>query len=92
MENKMKIIEAFTESFIILNELGLYDRLPDEFKKIIESNCDNNYKFTFNKDIPLFNQVNNSITRNLLTYIYINYIDKDNKQFIEDEINAILNE
>ena len=92
MENEIKIREAFTETFIILNELSLYNRLPNEFKKIIESNYDSNYKFTFNKDIPLFNQINNDITRNLITYIYINYINKDNNQFFENEINNILNE
>ncbi len=92
MENVIKIREAFTETFIILNELSLYNRLPNEFKKIIESNYDSNYKFSFNKDIPLFNQINNDITRNLITYIYINYINKDNNQFFENEINNILNE
>lgn len=92
MENKIKIKEAFTETFIILNELSLYNRLPNELKKIIESNYDSNYKFSFNKDIPLFNQINNDITRNLITYIYINYINKDNNQFFENEINNILNE
>ncbi len=92
MENEIKIREAFTETFIILNELSLYNRLPNEFKKIIESNYDSNYKFSFNKDIPLFNQINNDITRNLITYIYINYINKDNNQFFENEINNILNE
>ena len=92
MENEIKIREAFTETFIILNELSLYNRLPNEFKKIIESNYDSNYKFSFNKDIPLFNQINNDITRNLITYIYINYINKDNNQFFENEINNILYE
>ena len=92
MENKIKIREAFTETFIILNELSLYNRLPNEFKKIIESNYDSNYKLSLNNDIHLFNQINNDITRNLITYIYINYINKDNNQFFENEINNILNE
>ena len=52
----------------------------------------NNYKFSFNKDIPLFNQINNDITKNLITYIYVNYINKDNNQYFENEINNILNE
>lgn len=90
MENEIKIKEAFTETFIILNELSLYDRLPSEFKKIIVSNYDDNYKFSFDNDIPLFNQINNDITRNLITYIYINYINKDNNQFFENELNSII--
>lgn len=94
MENEIKIRKAFTETFIILNNLGLYNRLPSEFKKIIESNYDDNYKFSFNVDIPLFNQINNDITINLITYIYINYINKDNNinNFFKNEINDILNE
>lgn len=90
MENEVKIREAFSETFIILNDLKLYNKLPDDFKKIIESYYDKNYKFSFNKDVPLFNQVNNDITRNLITYIYINYIDKDNDSFIKSELDDIL--
>lgn len=94
MENKIKISQAFTETFIILNNLGLYNRLPNELKKIIELNYDDNYKFSFNIDIPLFNQIDNDITRNLITYIYIKYINNDNNINIlfENEINSILNE
>ena len=91
MENEIKTKEAFTETFIILNELSMYNRLPRDFQRIIESNYYNNYKFSFNKNIPLFKQINNDITRNLITYIYINYIDKDNKEFFENEINSIIN-
>lgn len=92
MENEIKNREAFTETFIILKELNLYDKLPSDFKKIIELNYDDNYKFSFDKNIPLFNQVNNDITRNLITYIYLNYINNDNDQFIEKELKTILNE
>ena len=92
MENEIRIKEAFTETYIILNELGLYNRLPNELKTIIESDYDNNYNFSFNKEIPLFNQINNDITRNLITYIYINYINKENNQFFENEIKKIINE
>ena len=94
MENEIKIRKAFTETFTILNDLNLYNRLPNEFKTIIESNYDVNYKFSFNKNIPLFNQINNDITRNLITYIYINYINRDNNinHFFANEINDILHE
>ena len=94
METEIKIRIAFTETFIILNDLNLYHRLPDAFKKIIESNYDDNYNFSFDKNIPLFNQIDNDITRNLITYIYINYINKDNNinNFFANEINDILNE
>ncbi len=94
MENEIKIRKAFTETFIILNDLNLYHRLPDALKTIIESNYDDNYNFSFDKNVPLFNQIDNDITRNLITYIYINYINKDNNinNFFANEINDILNE
>ena len=94
MENEIKIRIAFTETFIILNDLNLYYRLPDALKTIIESNYDDNYNFSFDKNVPLFNQIDNDITRNLITYIYINYINKDNNinNFFANEINDILNE
>lgn len=91
MESEVEVRKAFTEAFVILTNLELYDRLPLEFKKVIESNMDVNHTFSFDKNIPLFNQVENNVTRNLITYIYVNYIDKDNKEFFQDELNNILN-
>ena len=93
MENKVKINEAFTETYVVLNRLNLYNRIPDELKKLIETNYDANYKFSFDKEMPLFNQINNDITRNLLTYIYTTYINSNSKvsEYLENEINNILN-
>ena len=93
MENK-KQIEAFTETYIILNELKQYNKLPDGLKNIIEEKVNNNYKFTFDRNIPLFEQVTNTTTKNLLTYVYLNYINTDYKidRFFKEEIDEILNE
>ena len=96
MENKIDNIElkkAFTETFIILNQLNLYNRLPNEFKNYIEQNLIIEHKFSFNQKIPLFEQVDNKITKNLLTYIYINYINTDENvnKFFEEEIIKIIN-
>lgn len=91
MENEIKIKRAFTETFVILNELNFYNKIPDELKMIIECNYDSNLIISFDKDIPLFNQISNDITRNLITYIYFTYIDKDNSHFYESELNNIWN-
>jgi len=91
MESKIEIKNIFTEVHVILNELKLYDKIPNELKELIEYNLNNKYEFNFNKNIPLFNQVTNQTTRNLLTYIYINYINNNNK-FLKNEIDDILNQ
>ena len=91
MENKV-VRDAFKEAYIVLNELDLYKRLPVKLKSRIEETMDPNHTFSFDKNIPLFNQVNNDVTRNLLTYIYISYINNDNgtDEFFEDELNEII--
>ncbi len=91
MENKV-VRDAFKEAYIVLNELDLYKRLPAKLKSRIEETMDPNHTFSFDKNIPLFNQVNNDVTRNLLTYIYISYINNDNgtDEFFEDELNEII--
>ncbi len=91
MENKV-VRDAFKEAYIVLNEIDLYKRLPAKLKSRIEETMDPNHTFSFDKNIPLFNQVNNDVTRNLLTYIYISYINNDNgtDEFFEDELNEII--
>jgi len=93
MENEVNVKKAFNETYIILNELKLYNKIPDELKSLIEINRDDKYEFHFNKNVPLFNQVDNQTTRNLITYIFINYINSNNKNnvFLKKEIDDILN-
>lgn len=93
MENEIELKNAFTETYIILNELKLFNKIPSELKKLMKENLNNNYNFRFNINVPLFNQVDNQITRNLLTYIYINYINNDSKtiEFLKNEIEDIFN-
>lgn len=84
---------ALTETYVILNKLKLYYKLPDEFQKYIEMNKNNDYNFDFNENIPLFNQLKNDTTKNLISFIYIKYINdsEKNSQFYEHEIEEILN-
>ena len=84
---------ALTETYVILNKLKLYYKLPEEFQKYIEMNKNNDYNFDFNENMPLFNQLKNETTRNLISYIYIKYINDSEKnlKFFEKEIQDILN-
>ena len=78
MENKIEDKAALKEAYIVLNELKLYDKISPELKELIESNMDNNHIFAFDKNMPLFNQISNVVTRNILTYVYTTYINKSN--------------
>ena len=75
MESKVLDKNALTEVYIILTSLGLYSRIPEEFQKFIFENKNNNYLFTFNQNVPLFEQLNNDTTCVLLSYIYTKYIN-----------------
>ena len=68
-----------TEIYYILTELKQLNKLPQEKQKYIVKNKDNNYKFKFNKNIPLQFQVKSKETRIVLSYIYLKYINKDEK-------------
>ena len=66
-----------SEIYYILTELKQFNKLPQEKQGYIVKNKDNNYKFKFNKNIPLQFQVKSKETRIVLSYIYLKYINKD---------------
>lgn len=66
-----------SEIYYILTELKQFNKLPQEKQGYIIKNKDNNYKFKFNKNIPLQFQVKSKETRIVLSYIYLKYINKD---------------
>lgn len=68
-----------SEIYYILTELKQFNKLPQEKQKYIVKNKDNNYKFKFNKNIPLQFQIKSKETRIVLSYIYLKYINKDEK-------------
>ena len=49
--------KAYSETYIILKELELLNDLPDEVKQNLINNKANNYKFSFNQEIPLYEQI-----------------------------------
>lgn len=68
-----------SEIYYILTELKQFNKLPKEKQKYIVKNKDNNYKFKFNKNIPLQFQIKSKETRIVLSYIYLKYINKAEK-------------
>ncbi len=68
-----------SEIYYILTELKQFNKLPQEKQKYIVKNKDNNYKFKFNKNIPLQFQVKSKETRIVLSYLFLKYINKDEK-------------
>ena len=93
MEDKMIDKNALTEVYTILTQLDLYSKIPKEFQEYIIENKNNDYIFSFNKNMPLFTQVTNSITRMLLSYIYIKYINTsaNENKFLLNEVLELLN-
>lgn len=83
---------ALAEIFIILNRLNLYNKLPIEFQEYININKNSDHKFDFNEKAPLLQQLSNSTTKNLLSYIHIKYIEnsKENRGFFLNEVLEIL--
>ncbi len=79
MENFNISKQALRETYIILNKLNLYERIPKEFQSYIEENQDENYESSFNQQIPLFEQVKNEDTKKLLTYFFIKYINTNSE-------------
>ena len=92
MEDKRIDRNVLTEVYVILMQLGLYSKIPMEFQKFIMENKNSDYIFEFNKNVPLFNQINNDSTRILLSYIYMKYINNsiDEEKFLLTEVLEIL--
>lgn len=68
-----------SEVYYILTELEQFNKLPQEKQKYILENKDNNYKFKFNKNMPLQFQIKSKETRIVLSYLFLKYINNDKK-------------
>lgn len=74
------------EIYIILNKLGVFNKLPTELQEYIFKNQNLSYKYDINVDLPLIYQIDNEETRRYISYIYLKYIN-DNV----NEKNILLN-
>ena len=72
--------KAYMETYIILKELELLNELPDEVKQNLINNKANNYKFSFNQEIPLYEQIEDDDTKALISYLYLKYINKNQEE------------
>lgn len=68
---------ACKKIYVILNELNLFDNLPDDKQIFIREKRDQNYKFDYNKNMPLEEQIQDKETRIVLSYLFLKYINKD---------------
>ncbi len=69
--------KAYYQTYVILKNLDLLNELPEEIKKFIINNSESDEEFSFDQDIPLFEQIDNEKTEALLSYIYLKYINKN---------------
>lgn len=72
--------KAYSETYIIFTKLELLNDLPDEVKQNLINNKANNYKFSFNQKIPLYEQVEDEGTKTLISYLYLKYINKNQEE------------
>ena len=63
-----------------MKELELLNDLPDEVKQNLINNKANNYKFSFNQEIPLYEQIEDEDTKTLISYLYLKYINKNQEE------------
>ena len=83
---------ACKEVYVILNRLKLYNRIPEEMRIYIEKNQNEEHAFDFNEKAPLFYQVENEATKTFLTYLFIKYINTNEKdaQMCKEKIVDIM--
>lgn len=87
MDQKYNV--AYAESNVILKKLNLINKLPENIRKILES-FDGKCDFEFDENIPIFEQVKNEETSDVLMYLYIKYIceDEEEKKQIMEYVKA----
>ncbi len=73
------------EIYIILNKLELFYKLPEALKDYITQNQNLSYPYQFDKNLPLFYQIDNEKTKACLSYLYLKYINDS-----ADEKNTLL--
>lgn len=68
------------EIYVILKKLNLINKLPRQLLEYIYTNQDLFHKFDFDEEIPLIYQIDNEKTKEMITYIYLKYINKNNEE------------
>lgn len=77
--------KSYYQTYYILKKLDLLNELPEDIRLFIINNAEKDEEFSFDQDVPLYEQVDNEKTKALLSYLYIKYINKS-----EPEKNMLL--
>ncbi len=75
-----------TNIYSILNELNMFNKLPEDKQKYIMKHKEN-YIVKFNKNVPIQFQINDKETMVILSYLFIKYINDsaDTKKYLLDK-------
>ena len=84
--------KTYTETYIVLETLDLLKELPENVVQGIKNNVISDYRFYIDKDVPIKFQVNDKDTLSFLSYIYIKYFCKDEKEKMTLKENVNENE
>lgn len=82
--------KAYTEVYTILSKLNLFSELPNNIKNEIIYQKNNDYYFDINVNIPLNEQVQNQNTLDIISYLYVKYLCKDEneKRFLKSKYES----
>lgn len=69
--------KAYYETYIILKNLDLIGEIPEEIRMQLINNGESDEQFSFDQNVPLFEQIDNEKTKALLSYLYLKYINKN---------------
>lgn len=74
---------ACTNIYCILNELNIFNKLPEDKQKYIVKHKEN-YIVRFNKNVPIQFQINDKETMVVLSYLFLKYINDsaDTKKYL----------
>ncbi len=77
---------VWTNIYSILNELNMFNKLPEDKQKYIIKNKEN-YNVKFNKNIPIQFQIKDKETMVILSYLFIKYINDNDytKKYLLDK-------
>lgn len=68
--------KSYYQTYFILKKLDLLNELPEDIRLFIINNAEKDEEFSFDQDVPLYEQVDDEKTKALLSYLYIKYINK----------------
>lgn len=83
-----KYAKAYTEVLEILKHIpkGELNRIPKTELQFYEKNCDKNYKYEYNTDLPVEQQIISREANTVIIAIYMNYFANEKQKGIIEKI------